>query len=30
MAINETAITAKSEVSLANLDEVLQAEVQTS
>lgn len=27
---NETAITAKSEVSLANLDEVLQAEVQTA
>ena len=30
MAINETAITAKSEVSLANLDEILQAEVQTA
>ena len=30
MAINEAALTAKSEVSLANLDEVLQAEVQTA
>lgn len=30
MAIDETAITAKSEVSLANLDEVLRAEVQTA
>lgn len=30
MAINETAITAKSEVSLTNLDEILQAEVQTA
>lgn len=30
MAINETAITAKSEVSLANLDDILNQEVQTA